>query len=331
MRRHGNLWPRIIAPENIALAFDKAKKRKAKLRGVINFEKNVEVNLARIHKLLVTKTFSTAKYTSHVVYEPKKRIIYALPFSPDRVVQWALMLILGPIWAALFIPETYSCLEGRGIHAGSLKCLEYAIRNKYCLQGDISKFYLTMNHEIAKAIVRQKIKCPDTLWLLDNIIDSFPGPVNIPIGNLTSQWLGNLYMNELDQYCRHVLGIHFIIRYCDDFLVFDNDKTRLKDWGAAIREFLKTRLELTLSMMEVYPTAQLVDFLGYRHSPEGYILLRKSTAKRFKRKLRDPGFEQMPLEYKRSFLASMKGWAEHADCYNFANSVRLYERIAEAA
>jgi len=329
MRRHGQLWPRIIDPENIVLAYHKARKRKAKLRGVVNFERDEAGNLARVHDLLVTKTFRTAKYTAHTVYEPKKRIIYALPFSPDRIVQHALMNIIAPIWTGLFMTDSYACIEKRGIHAGSRRCMEFTRQSKYCMQADISKFYPSMNHVILKKIVRQKIKCPDTLWLLDDIIDSFPGPVNIPIGNLTSQWMGNLEMNELDQFAKHTLGIKRLIRYCDDFLAFDDDKGRLKDWGAALREFCETQLELKLSMMEVFPTAHGIDFLGYRHFPSGYVLLRKTTARRFRRKLADPAFEEKPLEYRRSFYASVKGWAEHADCHNFAKSVRLYERIAE--
>jgi len=327
MRRHGNLWPQIVHEDNIDLAYARARRGKAALRGVINFEKNEEANLEKVRRALVNKTFHTAHYTEHTVFEPKRRTIYALPFSPDRIVQHALMNIIAPIWTALFIQETYACIEGRGLHAGSRKCMEYVRGNRYCLQSDISKFYPSVNHEILKEIVRKKIKCKDTLWLLDDIIDSFPGPTNVPIGNLTSQWLGNLYLNELDQFVKHSLKIKCYLRYCDDFLAFDDDKARLKDWRGALREFCDVRLALSLSKSEVFPTSHGVDFLGYRHFPGGYLLLRKRTARRLRKKMDAPDFSRRPLEYRRSFLASVKGWAKHANCRNFNKATRLDEQF----
>jgi retron-type reverse transcriptase len=329
MRRHGQLWERIITAENIALAYQKARKGKAALRGVINFTKDETGNLEKVRLVLTEKTFRTSAYTAHTIHEPKTRTIYALPFFPDRIVQHALMNILTPIWTSLFISDSYACIEGLGIHAGSRRCMEFVRQNRYCLQADASKFYPSVNHAILKRIVRQKIKCPNTLWLIDDIIDSFPGETNIPIGNLTSQWFGNLYLNELDQYAKNVLKIKCYIRYCDDYLAFDNIKSRLREWGEALRDFCKNRLALTLSKSEVFPTSQGVDFLGYRHFPAGYILLRKSTAKRMRRKMEAADFPDKPFEYRRSFLASIKGWVEHANCHNFAKAVRLYERIAE--
>ena len=329
MRRHGQLWQRIITEENIALAYRKARKGKSKLRGVINFAKDEPRNLARVHSCLINKTFRTAAYTTHTIFEPKKRIIYALPFAPDRIVQHALMNILEPLWMKLFISDTYACIVGRGIHRGSRRCMEFTRRNRYCMQADVSKFYPSINHAILKRIVRQKIKCPDTLWLIDDIIDSFPGGTNTPIGNLTSQWFGNLYLNELDQYAKNVLKIKCYIRYCDDFLAFDDDKGRLRDLKEALRSFCADELALRLSQAEVFPTSQGVDFLGYRHFPAGYILLRKSTAKRVRKKMEAEDFEEKEYEYRRSFLASVKGWVQHANCHNFARTVRLYERITE--
>lgn len=327
MRRHGGLWQRIVEKENIELAYARARRGKSKLRGVINFERDEARNLERVRQCLLDKTFHTAHYTEHTVFEPKQRTIYALPFSPDRIVQHALMNVLAPIWTPLFIRETYACIEGRGVHTGSRKCMEYARTNRYCLQSDVSKFYPSVNHEIMKAIVRKKIKCADTLWLLDDIIDSFPGETNVPIGNLTSQWLGNLYLNELDQYARHALKLGDYMRYCDDFLAFDGDKSRLSDARDAMTAFCSERLQLSLKKAEIFPTSQGIDFLGYRHFPRGYLLLRKRTARRLRNKLEAPGFSRRSIEYRRSFLASVKGWASHANCKNFNRATRLDEQF----
>jgi len=329
MKRHGNLYSQIVTEENIASAYRKARKGKAQLRGVLRFEKNEVENLKMIRNALVDKTFFTAAYSAHDIYIPKQRTIYALPFAPDRIVQHALMNVLTPIWTDLFIHDTYACIKGRGIHKGSQRAMEFVRKYKYCMQADVSKFYPSINHEILKGIVRQKIKCPDTLWLIDNIVDSFPGETNVPIGNLTSQWFGNLYLNEMDQFAKKELKIQSYVRYCDDFLAFSNDKSQLHEWGAALRELCANGLALKLSKMSVFPTTQGLDFLGYRYFPAGYILLRKSTAKRIRKKILHPNFNTLPAEYRRAFLYSTIGWVKHANCYNFCKSVQLYERLAQ--
>lgn len=327
VRRYGDLWKKVIDPANIALAYRKARRGKSKLRGVKNFEKDVEGNLERIRSSLVNKTFHTAPYTSHIIYEPKQRTIYALPFNPDRVVQHALINVLAPIWTSQFIHDTYACIEGRGIHAGSRRCMEFARQNTYCLKMDISKFYPSICHELLRMLVRRKIKGEDILWLLDDIINSFPGPTNVPIGNLTSQWFGNLFLAELDHYIKHILKIKHYLRYCDDFIIFSNDKTELHKYAQLIREFCWNRLHLKLSKADVFPTRHGIDFLGYRHFPSGYMLLRKSTAKRLRRKMDSKWFQHQPPEYQLAFYASMYGWAIHSNCFNFLNSVKLYERV----
>jgi retron-type reverse transcriptase len=185
MRRHGNLWQKIISAENIALAHYNAARHKTSMFNVKKFAENLDENLERVRLSLVNKTFTTSRYTEKIVYEPKQRIIYVLPFAPDRIVQHALMNILLPIWDNLFINDSYACRQGKGIHAGSVRTMEYVRRNKYVLKCDISKFYPSINQEILFDIIKHKIKCPDTLWLIEDIIHSFPGGKNVPIGNYT--------------------------------------------------------------------------------------------------------------------------------------------------
>lgn len=331
MKRHGNLWHQVTDANNIELAYRKARLGKSNLRGVLNFETAEEANLEAIRHALVNRTFHTARYTRHTVYEPKRRTIYALPFSPDRIVQHALMNVLEPIWTSLFIHDTYACLKGRGPHAGSTRCMQFTRQSRYVLQSDVAQFYPSLDHEVCKRIVRRKIKCADTLWLLDDIIDSFPGPVNVPIGNLTSQWMGNLYLNELDQFAKHQLKARRYIRYCDDFLVFSDDKGWLAECRERIRGFCAEQLKLTLKKSELFPTRTGVDFLGYRHFPDGYVLLRKRTAKRIRRKVLSPAFAAREVAYRRSALASISGWVSHANCHHFAQSIRLEEQLAQVA
>jgi len=333
MRRHGDLWPRIVSKENIDTAYRKAILGKNSMHNVIRFKENAEENLAQIHELLQSKTFRTSDYHEKVLYEPKKRTIYVLPFSPDRIVQHALMNVVAPIWEKLFIRDSYACIVGRGIHSGSRRAMEFVRRNKYVLKCDISKFYPSVDQDILMQIIRRKIKCRDTLWLLDEIVRSFPGGKNVPIGNYTSQWFGNLYLNELDQFVKSELRVRDYLRYCDDFCVFHDDKKALHGISQRIQDFVGEKLQLRFSKCSVFPVSQGVDFLGYRHF-DNYILLRKSTTKRVRKRL-----ERLPKLYEkgeitaeqyRSSVSSTWGWLKHANTHNLVISMKFKELMKEA-
>lgn len=333
MKRHGNLWDKIIDPENIKSAYKKARRCRSKFESVQKFEKNEEANLKAIREALVNKTFKTSRYTTKIIYEPKKRTIYILPFAPDRIVQHALVNIIEPIFEKTFIDDSFACRKGKGQHSGSTRTKEFVRRNKYCLKGDIRHFYPSINHDILMSLLERKIKCKNTLWLLRDIVYSFPGETNSPIGNLTSQLFGNLYMNELDKFVKHELRIKDYIRYCDDFCLFHDDKEFLKDAAKKIEMFLAERLKLTLSKCDLFQTSRGVDFLGYRHFPD-YTLLRKSTAKRVKRRLKKlPGQlanKEISLETYCSSIASTYGWLKWADTYNLMTLIKLDELLQDA-
>jgi hypothetical protein len=317
-----------LAAYQAEVVFLHTKTGKPCLRGVVIFEKNVDANLAAIRRALLNKTFTTSRYHEKTLYEPKKRVVYILPFSPDRIVQHALMNVLIPIWEKLFVFDSYACIDNKGVHAGSARTMEYVRRNAYCLKCDISKFYPSMDHAVLMNIIRRKIKCQDTLWLVDDIVRSYPGGKNVPIGNFTSQWMGNLYMNELDQHVKHVLKCRDYIRYCDDFLLFHNDKAVLRDAAVQVEAFADKHLKLRLSKCDLFPTSRGVDFLGYRHFRK-YILLRKSTSKRVARRIKLlPGLYEagkVTAEYCRSALASARGWVRWANTHNYQRKIRLPE------
>ncbi len=333
MKRHGKLWEKIIDPENIKLAYKKARKCRSKFESVKRFEKNEAENLKTVRKMLLDKTFKTSKYTTKTIYEPKKRVIYILPFFPDRIVQHALTNVITPILEKLFIENSFACRKGKGQHLGSSITKTFVRHKKYCLKCDIRKFYPSINHDILMGLIRHKIKCKDTLWLLENIVYSFPGETNTPIGNLTSQWFGNLYMNELDLFVKHKLKIKSYIRYCDDFCLFHDDKEVLKQAAKDIEKFLAEKLKLTLSKCDLFQTGRGVDFLGYRHFPE-YTLLRKSTAKRVMRRFKNlpKRFEtgEINIETYTSTLASAYGWLIWADTYNLRKKLNLEKLLEDA-
>jgi RNA-directed DNA polymerase len=326
MKRHGSLFSQITDIDNLNLAFKKAKKGKSWQYAVKKVESDLLTKLLSIQNSLIDKSFTTSEYKEKIIYEPKKRTIYRLPFYPDRIVQHALMNILEPIWDNIFIFDSYACRKGKGIHAGSKRTMSFLRQNKYCLKCDISKFYPSIDHNILFDIIKRKIKCKNTLWLIENIIYSYEGNTNVPIGNYTSQWFGNLYLNELDYFLKHMYKIKFYIRYCDDFVIFLNDRKFLNDLSQVIKDFLKIKLNLSLSKCDLFPVSKGIDFLGYRHF-QNYILLRKSTALRIKRRLKmlpnlffSGKITRIQLM---SSIASTRGWLKWANSYNLSLSLNL--------
>lgn len=340
MKRHGDLWKQITDVNTLYDAYKEARKGKRWQRVVQKFERNVLSNIFQLQDDLVSKRFNTSEYRVKQIFEPKKRDIYVLPFFPDRIVQHALLSVLIPIWDSMFIEQSYSCRSGKGMHEGSRKVMEYIRRNDYCLKCDIRKFYPSIDHAILKRIIRKKIKCPDTLWLIDNIIDSFEGGKNAPIGNFTSQWFGNLYMNELDQWMRHNKKVTDYARYTDDFVIFGNDKKKLRQLKDETEAYLKESLCLEYSKSSVFPVSQGVDYLGYRHF-RSKILVRRRTARRAMKRMRNlpSKLEKgvIDIEQFRSSIASTEGWLRWANCHNLRVSLRLeqlkqiyHERVSES-
>lgn len=332
MKKYGNLYSKITDIDNIRLAYIKARKGKRWQNTVKNFELNLEDNLKKIQEMLINKTYETSEYITKTIYEPKERLIYKLPFSPDRIVQHAIMNIVEPIWESFFIYDSYACRKNKGIHSGSRKTMEFIRRNRYCLKCDISKFYPSINHDVLYKIICRKIKDKDVLLLFKNIIDSIGEKTNIPIGNYTSQWMGNLYLNELDQRIKHVYKVKDYLRYCDDFLLFSNDKTELKNILIDMEKYINDELKLKLSKKDIFPVSRGIDFLGYRHFKK-YILLRKSTAKRVKKRLKRLPYlykkESITKEKYRSSLASTLGWLKWANSYNLRQKLNMDSLLKE--
>ena len=323
-----NVWHKIVDDANIEWAYRKAKKGKSKYNAVRYIEAHKEECLKQVKQLLVEGKFTTGEYKLKIIKEPKEREIFVLPFFPDRIVQHAIINVLEPIFVKLFIKDSYACIDGRGIHKGSLRIMEFVRKNKYCLKMDIRKFYPSINHNILMRILERKIGDKKLLCLLEDIVRSIPGETNVPIGNLTSQWFGNLYMNELDTFIKHKLKIKCYLRYCDDFALFSNDKKQLNEAKHQIIKFLNEELNLTLSKCDLFQTSQGVDFLGYRHFRK-YILIRKSTVKRVKKRLvkvKKAYLEgKMPHDKFRSVVASTDGWFKWANSHNLSLSLQLNE------
>lgn len=199
MKRIGNLLEKISDIENIEVADRKARKNKRCKYGINKHDENREQENLKLSDSLKYCYYKTSSYTTFKVYEPKERIIFRLPYYPDRIGHHAIMNILEPIWKSIFIKNTYSCIKNRGIN----KCrrdVEYDLRHYpdktvYCLKLDVKKCYPSLNHDVLKSIIRRKIKDKNLLIILDEIIDSAQG---VPIGNYLSQYFANLYFAYFD-------------------------------------------------------------------------------------------------------------------------------------
>lgn len=375
MKRHGNLWEKLISEENIRQGILNAcnntgSKTATKRRNMRKTKERIDETVIKVQAMLKNGTFRTSHYYIYPLFDPKLRFIYCLPFYPDRLVHHCLLNVLEPIWDKLMYTSSYACRKGYGQHMAGTKCGEYARKYKYCCQFDVSQFYININHDILKTVVRRKIKDRKLLALIDTIIDSIAtrdvnlellhrmrsdgstcpdvpreiqklttakeldgSTAGLPIGNYTSQWLGNVYLNELDTFIKQKLRIKPYIRYCDDFLVFGNDKAELHERAEEIRSFLWESLHLILSKREVFPTSQGVDFVGYRYFHNGVVLLRKRTAKkqrRLLRKIRASIENRLPMDYERARgqLGSMNGLLKWAQTYHFRKACG-YEEIAK--
>jgi RNA-directed DNA polymerase len=317
MKRISHLYDKISGVDNLRLADKIASRGKKRQYGVRHHRRNQESNILLLHEMLINKTYKTSAYSTFLVYEPKEREVFRLPYFPDRITHHAIMNVLEPIFYGMYTADTYSCIKGRGIHACS-KAIKKALKDKratlFCLKFDLKKFYPNINHETLKKLLRRKFKDQDLLWLLDEIIDSAPG---LPIGNLLSQHLSTFYLTGFDHFVKEVLGVKDYFRYADDIAVFSSSKDQLHKWLAQIREYLQTQLNLQIKKNhQIFPvSARGVDMVGYVHFHE-CTYLRKGIKQNFARKLkRNPNKQS---------IASYMGWLEGCNGINLRKKL-LYD------
>ena len=305
MAKITNLYERICSWENLLAAYYSAAARKWDRREVAAFSANLEENLIEIQNELIWRTYKVGRYREFFVYEPKKRLIMALSFK-DRVVQWAIYRQLNPLIDRQFYEHSYGCRVGKGRvkAANQLQAWIDMVDRRpgpwYFLKLDVSKYFYRVSHEVLMRILRSKIDDEGTLWLMETIINcehtAFGLPAGfspdevepgerlfdrgMPIGNLTSQMLANICLDQLDQFIKHELREHFDIRYMDDDIILSDDRDRLVADLDAIRNFLSEELLLDLNdKTQINTIRHGVEFVGYRIRPGHRKLKRKSLRK----------------------------------------------------
>lgn len=319
MKRIGNLYERICSIENLMLADSIARKGKLTQPGVISHDKNREENIRVLHEALINKTYCTSEYTTFTIFETKERLIFRLPYYPDRIVHHAVMNILEPIFVSTFTADTYSCIKKRGIHAAAAAvkvALNDTAGTQFCLKLDIKKFYPNVDHEIMKQLLRRKIKDKDLLWLLDGIIDSADG---LPIGNYLSQYFANFFLTYFDHWLKEQLQVKYYFRYADDMVILSDNKPELHQVLDEIRRYLQGNLKLTVKeTYQVFPVKDRgIDFVGYVFF-HTHVLMRKRIKKSFARMLKRNKNPQS--------IASYRGWAVHCNSKNLLKKL-LHDKV----
>lgn len=343
MKTTGNLYQSICSFENLLHAAKNAQKGKRFQKNVLAFNANLEYELVQLRQELLAQRYTPGAYRVFTIYDPKKRDISAAPYR-DRVVHHALCNIIQPLFERTFIYDSYSNRIGKGTHRAVQRYQEFCRKNAYVLKCDIMKYFPAIDHEILKGEIRRTISCPETLWLIDRLIDfsnpqvnvdtHFPGddlftPIQrhkgLPIGNLTSQYFGNIYLNRFDHFVKEKLRCKFYLRYVDDFVVLANNKRRLWEIKHEIEIYLRQlRISLHQHKCQIHRTELGLTFLGYRVFPE-FRLLKRENIVRTRRRLRrlQRGYRTGAMSFK-DVSRSLQGWLGHA---KFANTYRLRVKL----
>ncbi|RJP47120.1 MAG: RNA-dependent DNA polymerase [Armatimonadetes bacterium] len=331
-----NVYSQLITLGNIFRGYKEFRIGKKKKRDVIKFEQDLKNNLINLYKLLSQKNYQPGIYTSFYVKDPKLRLIHKA-IVVDRIVHHIVSVQLEKIYEPTFYVHSYSCRNNKGTHKGVAAFQKMAIkvsrnhtRNCWALKCDVKKFFASVNHKILLKILSQRIKDQDFFNLLEKIVISFysnkttnlNNKKGIPIGNLTSQFFSNIYLNELDQFIKYELKVKYYVRYADDFILLSEDKEYLLNLINPIQQFLQKELDLELHPQKIIlgKFASGVDFLGYIIFPK-YILPRTKTKRRLIKKIKAKVQEfkegKITEESLNQIIQSYFGFLSHANTYDF--------------
>jgi retron-type reverse transcriptase len=343
MKRSGNLWPQLTSWENLLRSALAAARGKRKRPDVARFLFDLEPNLCSLHRELLTGTWEPGAYRTFWIRDPKPRMISAAPFR-DRVVHHAVTGVLERVFEPRFTASSFASRRGFGQHKALHKARAACRRYRYVLKCDIRKYFPSMDHLILKELLEEAIKCRPTLDLVSAIIDGsnaqeevtalFPGDTlftplerrkGLPIGNQTSQFFANVYLNALDHFVLRELRPALYLRYVDDFVVFGDDKAELASMRRAIVARLEDlRLELNEGKSRVYRCADGVTFLGWRLFP-GHARLPRRNVVGMRRRLRwiSKKFHRAEMDFA-GVQRRISAWLGHA---TFGDTCKLRRKL----
>jgi len=332
VKTYRNLYPQVWDFENLYLAYRKARKGKRGKSIVAAFEREEENELITLQDELFRHNYTPGLYHSFLIHDPKTRLISAAPFR-DRVVHHALCRVIEPIWERRLIFDTYANRLGKGTHRALDRVQLFTRRFSYVLQCDIRQFFPSIDHAILQDKLSRLIADQELIELCDKVLASGVGvlsesydmvyfhgddlfaanrPRGLPIGNLTSQFWANIYLNSLDHFVKRDLKCPAYVRYVDDFLLFANDKCTLWTWKKAIIEKLaELRLTLHENRAQVFPVNNGIPFLGFEVYPTHRRVKRRKVMQ-YRRKMQNLLREvtKKPVLLPK-LQASVRGWVNH--------------------
>ena len=331
MKSYNKLYEKIISFENLILAWQKARKGKTGKGYVIEFELELFCNLMALHYELKYESYKPKPLVSFILRDPKTRVISKSEFR-DRIVHHAIVNILEPLFDKTFIYDSCANRIKKG-NLFALQRFDYFKRkvsrnglvaknpfkdnnyvSGYCLKADIKHYFQEVDCDILIGIISKKIDDALVVELVRKILNNTASqlggggerPKGMPLGNLTSQFFANVYLNELDYFVKHKLRAKYYIRYVDDFVILHENKEQLNNWMAQINEFLseKLKLELHKDKSKVVPLSRGIDFVGFRNFYY-YKLVRKRNIRKMKHKI--ILFSKKESSY-REIMSSFQGW-----------------------
>jgi len=318
------MYEKICSIENLELACIRAKKGKTKKRYIKRFQKNLERNLSKLREELMNQTYKPCSLKTFILRDPKTRKISKSAFR-DRVIHHAICNLIAPILGKQFIHDSYANQIGKG----TLKAIERFEKFKrkvsknntkkcFILKADIKHYFKEVDHNILIEIIKRKIKDKKVIWLIEQILSINKKMKGMPLGNLTSQFFANLYLNELDTFAKHKLKAKYYIRYVDDFVILHESKEQLEKWKSDINSFLKEKLKIELhpSKSSVLKLNSGINFLGFRIFYY-HKLIRKSNLKNFDRKFNYLKilFDEEVISREKA-LESLEGWLAYCSYAN---------------
>lgn len=339
-----DLFDGIASFSALLAAAERAARGQRAKPGAAAFLANLEKEVLRLERELQDGSYRPGGYTTIEIFEPKHRMVSAAPFR-DRVVHHAVCAVCEPLFERGFIHDSYANRTGKGTHRAIARYETFRDRYRFVLRCDIYRYFPAIDHAVLKTDLRRRIACGRTLTLLDRIIDGsnpqepvlrfFPGDTlltplerrrGLPIGNLTSQFFANVYLDGLDHFCKEVLRAKGYLRYVDDFAVFHDDAAQLGAWRHRIGKYLEgRRLRLHPRKTTIVSTGQPAMFLGFVLLPDGFRRLPEENVRRFRNRLRGmrDRWRQGTIE-KEDVVKRVRSWIAHAE---HANTWRLRQSI----
>jgi RNA-directed DNA polymerase len=333
----------IVSFSNLWRAARRAARGKRGRVPTAEWLENLEINTLRLSQDLAEGRWQPSGYRTFRITDPKERLICAAPFA-DRVVHQAIVQVIEPLFDPSFIFDSYSCRRGRGTHRAVKRVSLWAGTYPWCLKLDVEKYFPSVDHSICLELAARKLQCSATHEILRLILATwttneapvrwFPGDGlftpsqrsrGLPIGNLTSQFLSNVYLDPVDHRVKDGLGIRPYARYCDDLVVLGNCPVELNHIRSEIVTALR-RLRLTAHprKTQIFPTSQGISWLGFRIYPN-HIHIRKENIRRARQRFRRfAGLLERGEGNPAHIYASVDAWHAHA---NHANSTKLADAL----